>query len=184
MIVMPVFLSILNQMEIHLVQNRKENCHHDHIPFNVKGNGNIFFSVQSRLQCLQRSIGRPLWSHSGLSPIPHGYKCVTLSGRSFLLQDIYRKQTVYFFHSALRPIPHRCKCVTLPRWSPNSDATSRKMRFNEYAPKHLSDVGLHLNLCSTCQYLCPILSRFIYVCILIIYHVLRPNFLQLNVYDT
>ena len=21
--------------------NRKENCHHDHIPFNVKGNGNI-----------------------------------------------------------------------------------------------------------------------------------------------
>ena len=25
--------------------NRKENCHHDHIPFNVKGNGNIVFSV-------------------------------------------------------------------------------------------------------------------------------------------
>ena len=23
----------------------KENCHHDHIPFNVKGIGNIFFSV-------------------------------------------------------------------------------------------------------------------------------------------
>ena len=31
----------LNQMEIHLVQDRKENCHHDHIPFNVKENGNI-----------------------------------------------------------------------------------------------------------------------------------------------
>ena len=44
MIVVTVFLSILNQMEIHLVQNRKENCHHDHIPFNVKGNGNIVFS--------------------------------------------------------------------------------------------------------------------------------------------
>ena len=29
----------------HLVQNRKENCHHDHIPFKVKGNGNIVFSV-------------------------------------------------------------------------------------------------------------------------------------------
>ena len=28
-------------------ENRKENCHHDHIPFNVKGNGNIVFSVQS-----------------------------------------------------------------------------------------------------------------------------------------
>ena len=34
-----------NQMEFHLVQNRKENCHHDHIPFNVKGIGNIVFSV-------------------------------------------------------------------------------------------------------------------------------------------
>ena len=31
--------------EFHLVQNWKENCHHDHIPFNVKGNGNIVFSV-------------------------------------------------------------------------------------------------------------------------------------------
>ena len=40
-----VFLSILNQMEIHLVQNRKENCHHDHIPFNVKGIGSIVLSV-------------------------------------------------------------------------------------------------------------------------------------------
>ena len=40
-----VFLSILNQMEFHLVQNRKENCHHDHIPFNVRGIGNIVFSV-------------------------------------------------------------------------------------------------------------------------------------------
>ena len=26
--------------------NRKENYHHDHIPFNVKGNGNIVFSVR------------------------------------------------------------------------------------------------------------------------------------------
>ena len=34
-------------MEFHLVQNRKENCHHDHNPFNVKGNGNIVFSVYS-----------------------------------------------------------------------------------------------------------------------------------------
>ena len=32
-----------------LVQNRKENCHHDHIPFNVKRNGNIVFSVQRYL---------------------------------------------------------------------------------------------------------------------------------------
>ena len=47
MIVVTVFLSILNQMDFHLVQNRKKNCHHDHIPFNVKGNANIVFSVYS-----------------------------------------------------------------------------------------------------------------------------------------
>ena len=40
-----VFLSILNQMELHLVQNRKENCHHDYTPFNMKGIGGIVFSV-------------------------------------------------------------------------------------------------------------------------------------------
>ena len=32
-------------MEFHLVQNRKENCQHVHIPFNVKGIGSIVFSV-------------------------------------------------------------------------------------------------------------------------------------------
>ena len=40
------FLSISNQMDFHLVQTRKENCHHDHIPINLKGNGNIIFSVK------------------------------------------------------------------------------------------------------------------------------------------
>ena len=34
-----------DRIEINLVQNRKENCHHDHIPFNLKGNGNKVFSV-------------------------------------------------------------------------------------------------------------------------------------------
>ena len=46
MIVVTVFLSILNQMEIQLVQNRKENCHHDHIPFNLKGKEMLVSSVQ------------------------------------------------------------------------------------------------------------------------------------------
>ena len=40
-----VFLSILNQMEFHSVQNRMENCHHDHISFKLKGNGNIVLSA-------------------------------------------------------------------------------------------------------------------------------------------
>ena len=26
-------------------ENQKENCHHDHIPINIKGNGSIVFSV-------------------------------------------------------------------------------------------------------------------------------------------
>ena len=28
-------------------ENRKENCHHDHIPFTVKGIGSIVSSVQT-----------------------------------------------------------------------------------------------------------------------------------------
>ena len=46
MIVETVFLSIFwAKWNSICVQNRKENCHHDHIPFNVKGNGNIVLSV-------------------------------------------------------------------------------------------------------------------------------------------
>ena len=35
----------LNQVDFHLVQNQIENCHNDHIPFDLKGNGNIVFSA-------------------------------------------------------------------------------------------------------------------------------------------
>ena len=49
------FLSILNQMDFHLVQNRKENFRYDHIPFNVEGNGNIVFSVHSNPKQLLRA---------------------------------------------------------------------------------------------------------------------------------
>ena len=62
MIVVTVFLSILNQIDFHLAQNREENCHHDQIPFNVKGNGSIVFSVWSmvvkRMQIRWQSIWR------------------------------------------------------------------------------------------------------------------------------
>ena len=36
MVVVTVFL--LNQMDIHLVQNQKENCHYNYVPFRLKGN--------------------------------------------------------------------------------------------------------------------------------------------------
>ena len=42
MIVVTVFLSLSNQMEFHLVKNRAENSHHDHISFNLKGKRNHF----------------------------------------------------------------------------------------------------------------------------------------------
>ena len=48
MIMVTVFLSILNQMEFYLVQNRKENYHQYHIPFYMKGNGILVFSVHQK----------------------------------------------------------------------------------------------------------------------------------------
>ena len=48
MIAVTVFLQILNQIDFHLVQNRKETWNHDHIPFNVKGNEMLVFSALGR----------------------------------------------------------------------------------------------------------------------------------------
>ena len=42
-----LLFSILNQMDCHLVQIRKENCHHHHISFSLKENKNLFFGVYS-----------------------------------------------------------------------------------------------------------------------------------------
>ena len=48
MIVVTVFLLIMNWIKYHLIHNQKENHrHHDHIPFNLKGNGIIVFSMQT-----------------------------------------------------------------------------------------------------------------------------------------
>ena len=40
----------MKQMDFHLVHNQKENCHHDHIPINLKGNENIFFWVSGLIK--------------------------------------------------------------------------------------------------------------------------------------
>ena len=42
------FILIINQMEFHLIQNLKKNCHHDYIPFNLKGKENIFVRAHTR----------------------------------------------------------------------------------------------------------------------------------------
>ena len=60
----------LNQMEFHLVQNRKENCHHDHIPCNMKGNGNIVFSVYSMLPEIVTSQVNEKNRQSNVFPFP------------------------------------------------------------------------------------------------------------------
>ena len=53
MITVAVILSILNQLEFHLIQNRNENSHQDHIPFNLKGNGNLFSDFRFLPVCMQ-----------------------------------------------------------------------------------------------------------------------------------
>ena len=53
-----VFQSIMNQIEFYFVQNRKENCHHDHTSLSYNGNGNLVFSVYSCMP--ERRELRPL----------------------------------------------------------------------------------------------------------------------------
>ena len=59
MIAVTVFLSILNQMELHFVQNLKENRHHDHIPFDLKEIGNIIFSVYPARHAGENTFNMP-----------------------------------------------------------------------------------------------------------------------------
>ena len=63
--VVTVFLSILSQMEFHLVQNRKEHCHHDYIPFDMKGNKSLVFSSWQN-DCLY--LTRGIKAHGKLVP--------------------------------------------------------------------------------------------------------------------
>ena len=60
-IVVTVSLSILNQIEFHLVQNQNENCYHDRISFNLKGYVSIVFSEYSPTQPL-KSILLSQWN--------------------------------------------------------------------------------------------------------------------------
>ena len=53
-----VFFSILNQMELYLLQNLNENGHHDHIPFDLKENENLILWV-GKLQQTNEKITSP-----------------------------------------------------------------------------------------------------------------------------
>ena len=51
-------------------ENRKENCHHDHIPFNLKGNGNIVFSeYKTRQETAEQLWANRLVCFGFLAPI-------------------------------------------------------------------------------------------------------------------
>ena len=100
-----VFLSILNQMEFHLVQNWKENCHHNHIPFNLKGIGDIVFSVSTR------HINRSDWAdtsaishtvsgwHIADASFPEVLGCGTIScTKSWIPREGFHDQVYWTFH--------------------------------------------------------------------------------------
>jgi len=44
------FLIDFKQLEFNSVHNQKENCHHDQIPSNLEGNGNIFSRFYMKLR--------------------------------------------------------------------------------------------------------------------------------------
>ena len=62
-----ITLSTMSQMELHLDENQKENCHHDHILFNLK-RMEIFFS-----ECVQIvfTIFRFIWNQIDVRSVPN-----------------------------------------------------------------------------------------------------------------
>ena len=69
-------------------ENREENCHHDHLPFKVKGNGNIVFSVSAYTRTHTHTHTQTHSSHSSFE--------LFLFSRVRLL---YRTCNVYLIHS-------------------------------------------------------------------------------------
>ena len=64
MIVVTVFFLITDQKEFHLVNNQREHCHYDHIPFNLKGISNLHLSVPgSNYLRLWNFVDRPSERH-------------------------------------------------------------------------------------------------------------------------
>ena len=91
----------LNQMEFHLVQNRNENCHHDHIPFNVKGKGNIVCSWS-----LFAKAGPPfLCSERTPFLFPHKYNGIRSCGQFFVKRKNQTKSV--YIHKQKGKFPAR-----------------------------------------------------------------------------
>ena len=84
-------------------ENRKGTCHHDHIPFNVKANGNLVFSVRAKIVgivgtigiafffVIERPIGVPLWGRG-----PYGAKLrFSIKPSKAYCRDIRRIPKIY-----------------------------------------------------------------------------------------
>ena len=94
MIVETVFFTILNQMEFHLVQNRKEKRHHGHIPFNVKGNRNIVFSVQMAEALTAHASNIEKWADERGLAISVPKSTVTIFTPDFAQSNTYPQVTL------------------------------------------------------------------------------------------
>ena len=72
-IVVTVFLLIMNQTDLRSVHNQKENCHHDHFPFNLKRNWAKDFCecIWARLDVETFRRGRPSIEGSPQTPRCH-----------------------------------------------------------------------------------------------------------------
>ena len=103
------FFRVLNQMEFHLVQNWKENCHNYHIPFNLKGNGNIFISVYFDLSFLRLYIPLyiPLYILSYIPTIAlefQGYVCHYSETYSSFVWRLFISTNIAKLHQKFRLI--------------------------------------------------------------------------------
>ena len=74
MTVETIFLSILTQVEFHLVQNKNKNSHNNHVPFNLKKKQEIYFSESApeikstRSEFCETKLKKKLWKKRRKNP--------------------------------------------------------------------------------------------------------------------
>ena len=122
MILVTVFLSILNQLEIHLVQNWKKNCHHDHIRFNLKGNRILVFSVWRGKDIVPFTVRSPIkrywrWRFPIKQPtlIPSPVSRFQFSAETTTMRCIALRENGVCWHHAGGP-PETPRTITAPSY--------------------------------------------------------------------
>ena len=141
MIVETVFHSVQNQMDFHLVQIRKKNCHHDHIPFNVKRNGNKVFSVYMA-EFSSKSAAR----FSCLSPASRKEK-LQRSGMSFGIMRAYIQAFLepLKHYSSIVPRVLRCSSIESPYYAKRRELLGKFMSVFSHSGKICRSYTLNLH---------------------------------------